>query len=695
MEEYGSMEDTQIGSHSKKKFLSPPRLNLGTRLTLSIGLIITVTSLILFIGIYRLEEQQAIQQINTEAQALLTEMVVLREWVSSYNGVWTTSPGDYYLDTEDGFFRKSPAMVTKELSILSDDKGYYRFHITSLKLMNTENAPDDFEHDSLLQFERNPTPITAFDRAGNESIYRLMIPLIVEESCLKCHADQGYQIGDVRGGLSVLIPATDLESSLHNSRRALILAAFSIVSLVMIALYILVRRMVIAPVGQLKMIAEAVGDGNYDARCTLNTGDELETFGLTLNQMVSNLKISRDSLKNHITQRTQELDLISDVALIISRAGALEDVLAEALEKVVNVEGAAGGIIQLFEDGDTWIAAHSGLSAMIINCFNNIQFDEDYLRKIQYTKEGVQVTDIEAEICQKVFPKVQCSGNDACPAIANGYSRLAYVLLNSRSRPLGILTLFSEDPASFSSKFMQLLKCIGHQLGVAVENAKFHQRTEQLAILEERNRISRELHDSLAQTLGWLSIKTEILEDDLKLGEIEKSQTDMMAIRRVVRDACYDVRESIDGLRTTPTGDLTTTAAQWISEFRQRSGLLTDFHAMDGDVRLSAVVEAELLRILQEALTNVRKHAQAKKVRVNLHVKGSFAELIVEDDGCGFEYKAEEDAGHFGLRIMRERAERLGGTFQVETISGEGTCITAQLPLSLSIRSDLKMHNGS
>ena len=684
------MNFLKISSPGKKNHRSSPRLSLGTRLTLSIGLIITLTSLILFIWIYGLQEQQAIQQINTEAQALLTEMIVLREWVSSYNGVWTTSPGDYYLDTEDGFFRKSPAMVTKELSNLSDDKGYYRFHITSLILTNLENAPDDFEHDSLIQFEKNPVSITSFDRSGEEPVYRLMIPLIVEESCLRCHADQGYQIGDVRGGLSVLVPVTEMEASLTDNRRALILAALSIVSLVMIALYFLVRRMVIAPVGQLKMVAEAVGDGNYDARCTLNTGDELEIFGQTLNQMVTNLKISRDSLNNRIKQRTQELDLISDVALIISRAGALEDVLDEALEKIVNVPGVAGGMIHLFEEGDTWLAAHAGLPATMINCFNHIQHDEDHLRIRQSTREGIQVADIEDEICQKFFPNAQCRAHDDCPAIAEGHSRLAFVLLNSRSRSLGILTLFSKDATSFSPEFMQLLECLGHQLGVAVENARFHQRTEQMAILEERNRISRELHDSLAQTLGWLRIKTEILEDDLRLGEIEKSQTDMMTIRRVVGDACYDVRESIDGLRTAPTGDLTTTAAAWISEFRQRSGLLTDFRAMDGDVRLSAVVEAELLRILQEALTNVRKHAQAQQVGVNLQVKGSFAELIVEDDGCGFEYNVTEDAGHFGLRIMRERAERLGGTFQVETTPGKGTRVTALLPLHPSMRSDIK-----
>jgi two-component system nitrate/nitrite sensor histidine kinase NarX len=260
------------------------------------------------------------------------------------------------------------------------------------------------------------------------------------------------------------------------------------------------------------------------------------------------------------------------------------------------------------------------------------------------------------------------------------------VPLNSRSRTLGIITLFSAEPASFSPEIMQLLACIGHQLGVAVENARYHQSVEQIAILEERTRISRELHDSLAQTLGWLSIKTEILEEDLHLGEIEKSAADMKAIRRVVRDACYDVRESIDGLRSRPTGDLTVTAAAWISEFRQRSGLITDFRAMDGGMRLSPIIETELLRILQEALTNVRKHAQAKRVQIDLHIKGSCAELVIEDDGRGFEYMADQDAGHFGLRIMRERAERLGGSFQIDTTREEGTHITVLLPLHPTIR---------
>lgn len=674
-----------------KVFREKLRSNLGVRLTLSIGLVIAVTSVLLFFGIYRLEKQQAMQHIHTEAQALLTEMIVLREWVAHYKGVWTTEPGEYFLDDEGGFYRKSPAMVTKELSDLSDEKGYYRFHITSLNLTNPENMPDNFEHDALSQFEYAPVPVSSFESFGDEPVYRLMIPLMVQESCLECHKDQGYEIGDVRGGLSVLIPTSEMEASLANSRRVLVFSALSIVGLVMVTLYFMIRRMVIAPVRQLKTVADSVGEGNYDIQSTLSTGDELEVFGQTLNQMTANLKVSRDSLTRRIFERTQELDAISDVALIISRAGDLVDVLEEALTTVVEVANAAGGLIQLFEGDRIRVAAHTALPSGVLNCMNFLFQEKEHGSELRQVREAVRTAEINGLICEAIFPGSQCkTGNGACASISEDYSQLVSILLSSRRRSLGVLTLFSVDSNAFSTESMPLLECIGHQLGVAVENAKFHQRTEQVAILEERTRISREMHDSLAQTLGWLRIKTEMLENDLNLEHFEKSQTDIMEIRRVVRDACYDVRESIDGLRTRPTGDLFSTAAAWVSEFRQRSGLLTDFRAMDESVHLSAVVEAELLRILQEALTNVRKHAQAEKVRVELQVKGNFAELVVEDDGIGFEYLKSQDKKHFGLRIMRERAERLGGVFRVDTALGRGTKIIALLPFHPSMRSEVQ-----
>ena len=172
-----------------------------------------------------------------------------------------------------------------------------------------------------------------------------------------------------------------------------------------------------------------------------------------------------------------------------------------------------------------------------------------------------------------------------------------------------------------------------------------------------------------------------MLEEDLQLGKIEESKTEMKTIRRVTRDACYDVRESIDGLRTRPTGDLALTAAAWIAEFRQRSGLRTNFHANEEKIILSPRVETELLRILQEALTNVRKHANAETVQIDLNKEGNFIKLTIKDNGQGFAYNLEQDKKHFGLRIMRERAEKLGGSLHIKSAIDQGSRITAILPL--------------
>jgi len=657
----------------------PPLFSsIGVRLTLAIGVIVSLTIILLFIGIYQNEKEQHLKQLHAQAEALLSEMTLTRSWVASYNGVWTKTPGDFYLDSKDGYYQKSPAMVTKELSLLSNESGEYRFHITSLHLTNPDNAPNHFEHDALVQFEEDFAPIAAIDRTGAEPVYRLMIPLAVKASCLECHADQGYQVDDVRGGLSVIISTAEMDASLQQSRRMLTFSAIGIVGLVMVTLYVMVRKMIILPVGELKNVAIAVGEGNYETQSHLQTGDELEVFGKTLNKMVGNLKASQNSLQERIVQRTHELDTISEIALILSRAGELESVLTEALEKVIGISGADGGFVQVFQaDNKTRILSHLGLTASIVQCFGDVE--------LEYApapmQNPVEVQDVHVEVCRTLYPGHRCLAKDGCGANQEGYTRASSVLLRSRSRSVGKLVLFSKKPASFPPELMQLLESIGNQLGVAIENAIYHQQIEQIVVLEERTRISRELHDSLAQTLGWLSIKTELLEEDLNEGEIERSSAEIKEIRNVVRDACYDVRESIDGLRTQPTGNFSVTATAWVAEFRQRSGLEANFHARNAERQLPSLVESELLRILQEALTNVRKHANAKHVEIHLDIQDDLVTLQIKDDGDGFVYDPEERTRHFGLRIMRERAEGQGGSFDVHSLLEEGTTVFAELPL--------------
>lgn len=666
-------------SNGMNKKLFPAQLSsIGVRLTLGVGLLITSTIVLLFIAIYQSEKEQHLNQIHAQADALLSEMALIRNWVASYNGVWTEAPGDFYLDQEDGYYRKSPAMVTKELSRLSNETSNYRFHITSLMLTNPENVPDQFEHDALIHFEEDFEPVASFYNMDGESFYRLMIPLEVKKSCLECHGDQGYEVGDIRGGLTVMISTKEMDAVLKDSRRFLTLSAVGIVGLVMLSLYLMVRKMVILPVGELKEVTTAIGKGDYTARCQLQTNDELQIFGQTLNQMVGSLQFSQQSLEARVSQRTQELDTISEIALILSRAGDLETVLKEALVKIVEIANADGGFVQIHENEDkTRMISHFGLPHTVVNCFQTIEKESPPAP----IEDSVDVREVHAEVCRTLYPVHECLAAESCQANQEDYRRASSITLRSRSRAVGRLVLFSKIPESFSPELMQLLESIGNQLGIAIENASYHQQIEQIAMLEERTRISRELHDSLAQTLGWLSIKTEMLEDDLMQGETEQAKDEIAEIRSVVRDASYDVRESIDGLRTHPTGNFALSATAWVTEFRQRSGLEATFHTEDVEGQLPPIVESELLRILQEALANIRKHAEAQKVQINLSIQKDFVTLQIEDDGKGFRYFPSLRSRHFGLSIMRERAERLGGSFEVKSAPGKGTTILARLPI--------------
>ena len=127
------------------------RFNLGARLTLSIGASIILVSVALFVWLYQLQEKQAMEQVEVQASALLTEMMIVRDWVAEYGDVWTTQPGELYVEGRDGFYRKSPGMVTKEISLLTNSRENFQFHITSLDLKNPENAPDSFELHALME----------------------------------------------------------------------------------------------------------------------------------------------------------------------------------------------------------------------------------------------------------------------------------------------------------------------------------------------------------------------------------------------------------------------------------------------------------------------------------------------------------------------------------------------------------------
>jgi signal transduction histidine kinase len=219
-----------------------------------------------------------------------------------------------------------------------------------------------------------------------------------------------------------------------------------------------------------------------------------------------------------------------------------------------------------------------------------------------------------------------------------------------------------------------------------------HEREQvrRLAILEERDRIGREMHDGLAQVLGFVNTKAQTVREYLRAAQPGPAAQHLEELIVAAREAYADAREAIAGLRVEGAAErpLAELLAEQAARFQRHGGAALELRLAPGwsDELLSPTARVQLLRIVQEALTNVRKHAAAAHVTVSLDLEGSQARLCIADDGRGFHLSRllSPDFSRFGLRTMRERAQAVGGLFRIEALPGQGTRINVHLPLRAS-----------
>ena len=215
-------------------------------------------------------------------------------------------------------------------------------------------------------------------------------------------------------------------------------------------------------------------------------------------------------------------------------------------------------------------------------------------------------------------------------------------------------------------------------------NLNIRRRIERDAIIEERRRIGREIHDGVAQSLSYLNLKTKLVSEAVSSQDTEQALTGLNDIQKIVQDTYEDVRDSIDQLSTEVRNlPLIPALRGYSREFGKNNDLQVQFDVPRAFPQLSPVAELQLLRIAQEALTNVRRHASATRVTVKLENTTEAVEMTVRDNGQGFSLSDPEDLppGYHGLTIIRERAEELGGTFAISTAEGEGTEVRVSLPI--------------
>lgn len=292
-------------------------------LIVSVSLIfISVSS---YFYIYRLKTETDHLNLLSTARAFFHQIQLTREWIARQGGVFVekkegvqTNPylkeiKDLKYDIKDDagaeYTLRNPALVTRQISELAKASDYFKFHITSLDLINPANAPDTFETASLASFEKGVSESCEYikNAAGKKTHFRYMAPLYIEKSCLRCHDHQNYKIGEVRGGISVTIPAAEELSASTKIIKPLIVSWFAMILIVILTLYFAFNYYIIKPLNHLAGECSQIASGDYSKSITTRGGDEIGTITLAFEKMRSTVFEYMSGLEKIVGERTAEL----------------------------------------------------------------------------------------------------------------------------------------------------------------------------------------------------------------------------------------------------------------------------------------------------------------------------------------------------------------------------------------------------
>ena len=378
---------------------------------------------------------------------------------------------------------------------------------------------------------------------------------------------------------------------------------------------------------------------------------------------------------NTLLQRNRELFILNHIAETLNRTSDIQTALDDTLASVVELMGLQTGWIFLIDDaGKLYTAAYHELPpaldypgpAWCGGCNCNSLFKSGELRTAVNIVQCSRLAEAEVEDDRR------------------GLEFHASAPLHSEDRMLGILNVASPGWDVFTPDTLLLLSAVGAQLGTAIERARLSQQAVALAALEERNRIAREIHDTLAQGLAAIALHLEAAQA-LAETKPEAVQTKIAQALNLARTNLQEARRSVLDLRAAPLEGSTLPEAlrmlaqQTIDESRVTLDITID----EGIERLPPALETGLYRIAQEALANMRKYAHASHVALRLERVEDQLRLTIEDDGVGFDLEQVTPTveSGFGIKGMSERAHLLGGQLELCSMPGTGTSVVAIVPV--------------
>ena len=398
-------------------------------------------------------------------------------------------------------------------------------------------------------------------------------------------------------------------------------------------------------------------------------------MGTTRTRSASEPSRTRDGAAGR-SRRARELNALNAVAEVLNRSSSIGEALERTLAVVAGAIGMRSGWVWLQDERGEFVPAAT-------------------YHLPPYLQDPRHMTGWHC-LCLRTFIAgdlrgaanvnvLECSRLDDVVDGTDGIRFHASIPIYLGGRRIGVMNVAMPEWRQLDAEELQFLYTVGYQVGLAVEHARLLDAQTRLAQVEERNRLAREIHDTVAQTLAGLALRLEVA-DALSERDPDRGRAALRNAIGLTKNALDEVRRSVTDLRAAPLEGLTLGEAlrRLVEQTGHEHALCAEFTLRGADRPLSPRVEMGVFRIAQEALTNTVNHAEAQTLSVTLDVGEGLAlheplRLEVEDDGRGFN-PAEPPAGHFGLIGMRERARLLGGTLEIASAPGAGTRISLDLP---------------
>lgn len=447
-----------------------------------------------------------------------------------------------------------------------------------------------------------------------------------------------------------------------------------------ISMVYLMFMMIVRPVERLYGGLERMSARDFGVRLEVENQDEFGQLAQGFNSMADHLQTLYDSLEQRVQDKTaaleaqnRELALLYDSAAFLQRAQPIESLCEGFLQRISQYFKADGGSVRILDArrDNLHLVVHHGLSDEIVQAEHCIKVNDclcgkAVAQRVTVVHDMRQIDSAQQLKCHK-----------------EGFATVSVFHIQTGKQYVGFFNLHFRTPTTFAKHEHALLETLGQLLGVAVENLRLANREREMAISEERNLVAQGLHDSLAQSLNFLNLQVQMLDQSLTEKHVEEAYNIVPMLREGVKQAYDDVRELLLNFRTRlAEGDLLTALETTVQRFRRQTGIEAELIADLDGAPFPREQQLQLLFIVQEALSNIRKHANANHVTIRLTDQQDFT-LSISDDGDGFDAASLLKKGeqHIGLHIMRERAQRLTAELDIQSAPGAGCTISLQLPL--------------